>query len=49
VTIIGAEADIGNNIWDIDLNVPLALVMGSEGKGLRKTVKEDCDVLVSIP
>ena len=48
LTIIGAEADMGNNIWDMDLNVPLALVMGSEGKGLRKTVKEDCDMLVSI-
>jgi len=49
VTIIGAEADIGTNIWEVDLNRPLALVVGSEGKGLRKTVKEDCDVLVSIP
>jgi 23S rRNA (guanosine2251-2'-O)-methyltransferase len=47
--IVGAEAGTGKTIWEIDLSVPLALVIGSEGKGLRKTVKEDCDMLVSIP
>jgi len=49
LTIIGAEAEMGGPVWETDLTVPLALVIGSEGKGLRKTVKEDCDVLVSIP
>ena len=47
--IIGAEAGVDRTIWDLDLGVPLALVIGSEGKGLRKTVREDCDVLVSLP
>ncbi len=49
VLVVGAEAGAGKTIWDLDLRVPLALVVGSEGKGLRKTVKEDCDVLVSLP
>ena len=49
VLVVGAEAGTGTAVWDIDLSVPLALVVGSEGKGLRKTVKEDCDVLVSLP
>lgn len=49
VLVVGAEAETGRTIWDLDLSVPLALVVGSEGKGLRKTVKEDCDVLVSLP
>lgn len=49
VLVVGAEAGTGRTIWDLDLSVPLALVVGSEGKGLRKTVKEDCDVLVSLP
>ena len=49
VTVIGAEAGTGKSIWDLDLRAPLAVIIGSEGKGLRKTVKEDCDVLVSLP
>lgn len=49
ITIIGAEADSGTVLWEADLAGPLALVIGSEGKGLRKTVKENCDMLVSIP
>ena len=47
--ILGAEAGMETTIWDVDLKAPLALVIGSEGKGLRKTVKEDCDILVSLP
>lgn len=49
LTIVGAEAGIGKLVWDLDLRVPLALVVGSEGRGLRKTVKENCDLLVSLP
>ncbi len=49
LTVIGAEAGSGKTIWDIDLDVPLALVIGSESRGLRKTVREDCDILVSLP
>jgi 23S rRNA (guanosine2251-2'-O)-methyltransferase len=47
--IVGAEAGTDRTIWDLDLSVPLALVIGSEGKGLRKTVKDDCDMLASLP
>lgn len=49
LTVIGAEAGMEKTIWDLDLSIPLAIVTGSEGKGLRKTVKEDCDILVSLP
>ncbi|MGB9715757.1 MAG: 23S rRNA (guanosine(2251)-2'-O)-methyltransferase RlmB [Thermodesulfovibrionales bacterium] len=49
ITIIGAEAGGGKFIWEIDLLLPLALVIGSEGKGLRKTVKESCDIIASLP
>lgn len=49
ILIIGAETDTQKSIWDIKLNIPLAVVLGSEGKGLRQTVKEMCDVLVNIP
>lgn len=49
ITIIGAEADSSLTLWELDLKVPLALVVGSEGKGLRRTVRENCDFLVRIP
>lgn len=49
ITIIGAEAGEHPAIWHIDLTVPLAIVIGSEGKGLRKTVKEACDLQVNLP
>jgi 23S rRNA (guanosine2251-2'-O)-methyltransferase len=36
-------------IWEIDLTVPLALVIGSEGKGVRPLVRSHCDLALRIP
>jgi len=33
----------------VDLNRPLALVMGSEGEGLRRLVRDTCDLRVTLP
>lgn len=49
ITIIGADANAEQTVWDSDFKEPLALIIGSEGKGLRRTVRTLCDVLVSIP
>lgn len=49
INIIGAEAGSGLPAWDLDMSGPLALVIGSEGRGLRKTVKDRCDYIVSLP
>lgn len=49
LSVIGAEAGQGKAIWDLDLRMPLSVVIGSEGRGLRKTVRENCDFLVSLP
>lgn len=49
ITIIGAEADTDLSLWDINMKEPLALVVGSEGHGLRRTVREMCDSVVSLP
>jgi 23S rRNA (guanosine2251-2'-O)-methyltransferase len=40
------EAD---SFFEVDLSGDLALVVGSEGKGLRPNVREHCDMLLSIP
>ena len=49
ITIIGTEAGAEKVFWDMDFTHPLALIIGSEGKGLRKTVSALCDAQVSIP
>ncbi|MBN2653990.1 MAG: 23S rRNA (guanosine(2251)-2'-O)-methyltransferase RlmB [Nitrospirae bacterium] len=49
ILILGAEAGSENTIWDIDLTGPVAIVVGSEGKGLRRTVRDLCDEIVSLP
>lgn len=47
-TIVGADRS-GKDIRDIVWKFPLAIVFGSEGKGLRHLVKQNCNYLVSIP
>jgi len=49
ITIIGTDVNAEQTVWDSDFKEPLALIIGSEGKGLRKTVRTLCDVLVCIP
>lgn len=49
ITVVGAEAGFHPAPWDTGLGVPVALVIGSEARGLRKTVKEKCDFTVSLP
>ncbi len=49
IVLIGAEAGTGTPLWDIDMSAPLALIVGSEGGGLRRTVREMCDSTVSLP
>ncbi|MGL5972518.1 MAG: 23S rRNA (guanosine(2251)-2'-O)-methyltransferase RlmB [Oscillospiraceae bacterium] len=46
--VFGADMS-GENYSKVDYKGPIALVIGSEGKGLPRLVKENCDVLVSIP
>ncbi len=47
--VAGLDADSEQAIWDVDLTVPTALVLGSEGSGLHRLVREKCDYIVSLP
>ena len=47
--VLGASAAGGNALWDRDVRGRLVVVMGSEGKGMRRLVEESCDYLVTIP
>ncbi len=49
VVTVGLEADTAITLESLDLTQPIALVMGSEGKGLRRLVRERCSVLAKIP
>ena len=49
VWIAGAAEDAPTAVFDQDLTGPIALVLGSEGKGIRRLVREKCDYLVAIP
>ena len=47
--IIGAAPDGGELYWESRLDGPLGMVIGAEGKGLGRLVKERCDNLVHLP
>lgn len=46
--VIGTDMD-GDICYKSNLKGPVAVVIGSEGKGLSRLVKENCDMVVSIP
>lgn len=49
VWIIGTAGETDKTLYDVSLNGPIALVMGAEGKGMRRLTKETCDELVKLP
>lgn len=49
VWIIGTDGEAPVTVYQADLKGPLALVMGAEGKGMRRLTRETCDGLVKLP
>jgi len=49
VWIIGTAGETDTCLYDTKLAGPMALVMGAEGKGMRRLTRENCDQLVKLP
>ena len=40
---------VGTDYTKIDYNMPVCLVIGNEGKGISKLIKNNCDYMATIP
>ncbi|MBQ8075189.1 MAG: 23S rRNA (guanosine(2251)-2'-O)-methyltransferase RlmB [Oscillospiraceae bacterium] len=47
--VYGTAADGANDLWHTDFSGPVALVIGSEGDGMGRLVRDCCDFIVSLP
>ncbi len=47
--LVGLDADGDTIVDDLDASGPIVVVVGSEGKGLSRLVRQNCDSVVSIP
>ena len=49
IWIVGTAGEAEKNLYDMQLTGPMALVMGAEGKGMRRLTREHCDHLAKLP
>lgn len=49
IWVAAIEADGEGDIYNTDMDIDLAIVIGSEGKGIRRLVRESCDLCLNIP
>ena len=49
VWTVGLDAGAGRTLFEVDLCLPVALVVGAEGRGLRRLVRERCDWTAALP
>ncbi len=49
IWLTGTAGETSQELYQTDLTGPLAIVMGAEGRGLRRLTRENCDRLVKIP
>lgn len=49
IWIVGTEEEADQDLYDADLNRRLAVVMGAEGRGMRRLTRDHCDFTVRLP
>ena len=49
IWVFGAAGEANQSIYDLDGNIPMAIILGAEGDGMRRLTKDRCDGLFSIP
>lgn len=49
IWLIGLAGEAEADLYGIDLTGPIALVLGGEGRGLRRLTRERCDYLARLP
>jgi 23S rRNA (guanosine2251-2'-O)-methyltransferase len=49
IWLVGTDDEADKSLYEVELTGPMAIVMGSEGEGMRRLTRECCDQLVSIP
>jgi len=49
VWTVGLDAESETPYYELDLTIPTALVLGAEGHGLRRLVRDKCDFMAAIP
>ncbi|MOA23326.1 23S rRNA (guanosine-2'-O-)-methyltransferase RlmB [compost metagenome] len=47
--VVGTAGEAEVSLYDQDLTGPTILIMGAEGKGMRRLTREHCDYLVNLP
>lgn len=47
--VVGTAGEADKELYDLDLTSPTVLVMGAEGKGMRRLTREHCDFLARLP
>ena len=49
IWVVGLDGGTRSSLYDVNLKGSIAIVVGSEGKGIRPLIKKTCDQVVSIP
>lgn len=49
IWIIGTAGEAEKTLYELELKGPMALVMGAEGKGMRRLTRDHCDYLAKLP
>lgn len=49
ILLVGTSDDAAKGLYEADFSGPAALVMGSEGEGMRRLTRDTCDMLIHVP